>query len=634
MTDADRTISRGELARLAAVGVTPAVRARLHIDGRSPYELTGRTVIGREPGAEADKVGIVLSGDPLVSKVHVAFDVTAGGLVAIDLGSSNGTSIVVGGESSTLSTAVWTPVPDGTVVVAGDTSLRVELVGVAGVPAMPMMTPPPGFAPAAIIAAVPAAVSPVCAQCGRVSVAGSRFCDGCGASTVAGPPASPPVGPPVAVAVASAQTVSPIMSWPVDPVGAPPPPGRSVLPGGGEASSKRKWLLVGAGVAGVAAMAGVAFVVLSGGEGGALTTSGLPTVPSQVEEQWSIDIDGASDVTGDSSAVFVLSMVDGDAEVDALVGGSGEERWTADVANEREYGTFRGMTAGVLLGTTCDFDGACEAFGLDVGNGEVLWTDEQSGNMAVSGSGSVLLSEDGSVELIDPSDGKRLERVRGDLVDSDGTYVYVRDDDEVEVFDTKDLSSVFGPVQVDDESVGAVYAGGKLITAVGDELVVINADGEVDRESQVPADEIYQIWPGPDGMVLVGTDDGVLGVDPVDGRAEEIWSVDGSLNYTFVTDVGLLVLVTEGGDDGSDAEIIDARTGDPRITLRDYYESSPSFGSNGMVNSAYQDESDIEAAALQYSDGEEIWSLDFKGNPYLIDGAVVEVEEGEVTLYR
>ena len=631
MTDEDRTISREELARLSAAGTAPVVRARLHIDGRSPHEVTGRTVIGREPDAEADTVGIVLSGDPLVSKAHIAFDVAAGGLVAIDLGSSNGTSIVVGGESSTLSSAVWTPVPDGTVVVVGDTSLRVELVGVAGGPAEPMMTPPPGFASAGVISAVPAAVLPVCAQCGRASVAGSRFCDGCGASTAA----SPPAGPPVAVSVASAQTVSPTMSWPADPVGAPPPLGPPVLPGGGGGeSSKRKWLLVGAGIAGVVAVAGVAFVVLSGGDDGAPTTGGLPTVPSQVEEQWSIDIDGADDVTGDSSAVFVMSIVDGDAEVYAVAGGSGEERWTADVANDVEYGAFQGLTAGVVLGTTCDFDAVCEAFGLDVGNGEVLWTDEQSGNMAVSSSGSVLLSEDGSVELIDPSDGKRLERVRGDLVDSDGTYVYVRDDDEVEVFDTKDLSSVFGPVQVDDEAIGTIYAGGKLITAVGEELVVINADGEVDRESQVPADEIYQIRPGPDGMVLVGTDDGVLGLDPVDGRAAEIWSVDGSLNYTFVTEVGLLVLVTEGDDDGSDAEIIDARTGDSRITLRDYYESSQSLGSNGMVNSAYQDESDIDAAASQYSDGEEIWSLGFNGNPFLIDGAVVEVDDGQVTLYR
>ncbi len=65
----------------------------------------------------------------------------------------------------------------------------------------------------------------------------------------------------------------------------------------------------------------------------------------------------------------------------------------------------------------------------------------------------------------------------------DGDYAYVRDGDEVEVFDLKDLSSKFGPVDVDEDSFGTVYQGGKLITAIDDELIVINGNGDVDRES-------------------------------------------------------------------------------------------------------------------------------------------------------
>ncbi len=629
MTNEDRTISRDELERMKQQS-EPSMRAVLNIDGLTPHEVRRRVVIGREPDGSSEVDTLALSDDPLISKTHLAFDLTTDGVVAIDMGSSNGTTITIGGLTSAVATDRWMPVAHGAIVTVGDTPIRVdvEVSGEVGSPPESALQPPP----TSIVTSVPGAIQVVaegnCASCGRAIVGGSRFCDGCGSPVGGGPqPSTPP--PPVSAA-AGPPTTAPWVNAGVNPQSDPPP-----VSGGStsaaEPRSKRTLVIAGA-IAAVVAVVVAGWLVFPGGDGDTLAATPLPQVADGVEERWSVDIDGADDVTGSASALFVLAVDDGDVEVVSLAGGTGDERWTTDVGRNASFSFLRGVLDGVVLGQTCDFDGECEAFGLEASSGEILWAEEIEGSSSITARGTLVWSEQDSLELIDPRTGDAIERVRGDSVDSDGDHAYVRDDDEVEVFDLKDLSSEFGPVDVDDDSVGAVYQGGKLITAVEDELVVIDSNGDIDRESRGPADFIFRILPGPNGTVIVDTDDGVFALDPVDGRAEEVWSVNGSLSYGFVSDVGPMVVVVDGQDDGSDAEILDASTGDRLVDLRGYYETDQLLGSNGLVNIAY--ERDTEAVALRYSDGEEIWDERFDGFIRLVDDGLVEIDDGEVRFYR
>ena len=592
------------------------MKAVLHIDGMEPHELSRPVVIGREPvGGDGIDV-ITLTGDPIVSRSHLAFDVIRDGVVVIDLGSTNGTKITVGGVTRNVPTDVWTIVDASAVVNVGDTPIWVEYGASDHLEK--------------IAAPVLAPLKAGCISCGQRLVAGSRFCDGCGA--LIAPESAPP---PSNVAAAAMPTGRVVTSPPASP--SRPSAGRTLGRKSGTTADRRasevtlllKQRRMGA-VATVVTVVVIVWVIFARGNNASdLSASTFPRVSLGIEERWSVDIDGATSVVGSASDVFVFAIEDGDAAVISLDGSSGEERWSSDVGRNMSSGYVRGVLDDVVLIQACDFEG-CELIGIDASTGEELWSDPfPDGSVFISSRATLVVSESGSLTLLNPLDGQRIERVRGDSLSVFGDHVYVRDNDEIEVFDLKDLSSVFGPVEVDEDIVGSILQSGKLITAVDDELVIINSDGTVDRESRVPADEIYRILPGPNGMVIVGTDDGVFGLDPIDGRAEEIWSANGGISFGFVSNDGPLVVVA----DGEDAEVLDSRTGDTRFDLRGYFESNQLIGSNGLVNVASV-VTRYEVSAFRYSDGEEIWEDDFDGSIFLIDNGLVEIDDGEVRFFR
>ncbi len=354
MTNEDRTVSRDELERIKQQGA-PSVNALLHIDGRAPHALRRRVVIGREPEGSSDIDTVAIVGDPLVSKTHLAFDVMPDGVVAIDLGSSNGTTLTIGGLTSTLPTEAWTPIGAGSIVTVGDTAIRVDVDGdtTDGVvdPPRTAIQPPP----TAIVTSVPAAGKPLletgCPVCGRAIVEHSRFCDGCG-SAVGGIVAPGPLAtvPPVA----GPPTTAPWVNAAVSPQSEPPPlSGAASAPSGPR--SKRPLMIAG-GVAAVVVIVVVGWVVFggSGGDDGPSATP-LPQVAGGVDEVWAVDVDGADGVTGSASALFVLALDNDDAEVVSLAGGTGEERWATDVGRDVSYSFLRGVLDGVVLGRELRF---------------------------------------------------------------------------------------------------------------------------------------------------------------------------------------------------------------------------------------------------------------------------------------
>lgn len=394
-------------------------------------------------------------------------------------------------------------------------------------------------------------------------------------------------------------------------------------------SSRRRNLIIAGAVAAAAAVVVAAGVVLLGGDDGASAGGvGEERLPEAVDRQWSEDVDGASGVAADGSRVYVMAVDDGDSELSALDQGDGSEVWQADFGRDQSYAYVLGVFDGVLIAETCDVDGACTTGGFDPSNGDELWDEDSDDEYFRPVDGALLWGDNKRLEVFDPKTGDTGERVHSDSLMATPQYVYAHDDDEIEVYDAATLESRFGPVEIDDEAMDWVFDGSNLVVAVDDELVFLDKEGKEARVSRV-GDPIGRVESGPGGLLLVSTDDEVIAVKPTDGRAEEVWSERGSITRVAATDSGLLV----GVSDDDDFDVLDARNGDVKVSTRGYYDNDHYFHSNGLIEEPYEEDDDV--IAYDYETGDELWSDEFEGEVWVVDGAIVSVSsDGEVTLYR
>ncbi|MBU1250722.1 MAG: FHA domain-containing protein [Actinobacteria bacterium] len=98
-------------------------RAEWHLelpDG-STVSLTREAILGRAPELTSTRpdAETVIIDDPSVSKSHAAIRVVDRELQVRDLGSANGTVVLVGGVEKECPSNTWMPVPDGAVIELG-----------------------------------------------------------------------------------------------------------------------------------------------------------------------------------------------------------------------------------------------------------------------------------------------------------------------------------------------------------------------------------------------------------------------------------------------------------------------------------------------------------------------------------
>ncbi|MCW1806608.1 RDD family protein [Brachybacterium squillarum] len=117
-----------EATRISAVSLPPVHRALLTVDDGTEHRLDRTTVLGRNPSAEEGEAGVVLP-DPTrsISKTHLRVEPTAEGVTVTDLGSTNGSAILLqDGTREALVPHTATEVPAGARVGIGDRWLTVE----------------------------------------------------------------------------------------------------------------------------------------------------------------------------------------------------------------------------------------------------------------------------------------------------------------------------------------------------------------------------------------------------------------------------------------------------------------------------------------------------------------------------
>jgi FHA domain len=622
MTDDDQTIDRDEM-RARQRDAVPF--AAISISGGEPVQIVGLVTIGRDPKSAAG-LTVAVDGDPLVSKSHLALDRHSDQLVITDLGSSNGTFLHHSGQETPVPTDRWIPVPDGADVEFGDQRMTIETADRRAV--APAPAPAPAWSDGS------ATEADVCTNCARPLIPGARFCDVCG----------------TAASVNALGESGRHGTWnhegQIPPIQASAPAFFDPLAGGpaSGAPASRGWAKkIVAAIAVLVALGLAAFVlirVLGGDDSDASDKGGLPELPLKVDEQWAESARGeAFGADVGASSVYVASNSTGENfTMTSFASADGDEEWevVVDVADPY-FANLVGEYGDIVVFQSCGE--SCAVVGVDRSTGDIAW-DRDNGDYvgAADVAGRLQLFEDRSIEVLDPSDGSRRERIRGDSSFQSGSpNTVVRDGDEAEVYDP-DLNSVFGPVDIDTNASALSYTGSQLIVAVDDELQFLDESGDVVVESNLDGAVVEGITFIANDNVIVDTGESIVSLDPIDGDADMRWSEDGIQRDLIPLEDGAVVLIESL--DGPVVDVIDVDTGDRRFRIDDVARTDQNVvtqpGTVGvLVISEDFDESSVDAQALDWADGEEIWAERFTGRVAFGEGALVEYTvDGDVTLYR
>jgi pSer/pThr/pTyr-binding forkhead associated (FHA) protein len=106
------------------------IEARLVDDTGRSVSLARSALVGRDPaaapGEEVEHLFAIDDPGRTVSKTHLRIDVSERGVTVTDRGSSNGTSVMIGGVEQTLEAGEPLGVPFGSVLRLGGRTVTVE----------------------------------------------------------------------------------------------------------------------------------------------------------------------------------------------------------------------------------------------------------------------------------------------------------------------------------------------------------------------------------------------------------------------------------------------------------------------------------------------------------------------------
>lgn len=664
-------------------GDTGDLIATLMVSGHGDHSMRGAVTVGRDPHA-ADGSIVSVDGDPLVSKSHFRLDSDGGDLIITDLDSSNGTYLHHEAGETAVPSDRWIPVPPGAEIEFGDQRMTIASAEVDLDQGTNDADPTPDNA-ARVSDESPADDEPLrCAACDRELPAASKFCDGCGtpvapddaaiphaggpAATVvipsggipdsSGAPVAPPVPPPSVAPPAAAPPPygSQALRSPQGPSPQPPPPqgppppqyGQSPpAPGVGgpvfvdpaaaptSTGGGAKKVLVGVGALVVLALVGFGLVSILGGDesnsGGGFE---LLTVPSELDELWSTEVEGDSGFAGVGDAAVYVAAEDGaDVIFTSLSREDGDENWVETI-DDADFGNFVGESGDVAVVSVCAFDAdtACAVIGLDIDDGDEIWRETIDDGFAFFRNGGLIANDGDGLALLDPATGDRRERIRGEVVFGDSGELFVDDDGEISVLDD-DLQPLIGPLDVDPDAGAVAFDGERLVVGIGDEIEYIDAAGDVTPGPFLDGD-ITGLVAIDDSTIVAELGDEVVVYDVDDGDVDERWSENGTIVQVVDPDGGRVVVV----DEGSQRLVIDLESGSERFDVDGELgdvAALPGTNAYAVIDRGGTSDFDGEATltAYDWTTGDEIWSEDVDGAVRLDEIVVVVETDGDVIAF-
>jgi outer membrane protein assembly factor BamB len=401
--------------------------------------------------------------------------------------------------------------------------------------------------------------------------------------------------------------------------------------------SSRRRLVLGIGVAAVAAMAGLAVPRLTGDREGT-DASALDRIPTQIRERWTATLDRpVGPVTGTDDVIVARAG----RELVALDAHSGTELWR--VAAPGDAGELEVMDGVVVYH---DVTGRPQTLaGFDLDGGHRLWSKRlrQGPEMTLAGDNLVIpgFSAGGmvnSVEFLDPRTGSRLAAFEGEDISLSSTAIRRRVDDVVEWYDrnTFDLRARIdlATLGLDGLRTAGAPTDAGLVIATYDRAWLLDADGKV-ASSLTLSRKLVAPWSLDelDGsgryLILQGVDTTTL-LTVRDGELVELWTrpvapIDWMMDYSRT-----IMTVQQRSPEGSAmVGVVDAPTGRAIFSGRQPGLHGPTLGRNGFV-AGTEPADDGSWSVVGYDfNGTELWRLPVpkKGWPTLLPGALLTIDD-------
>jgi hypothetical protein len=579
-------------------------------------------VLGRDPSSTEGESTVVLA-DPSVSKSHVGVRLVDGAVAVSDLGSTNGTMIVLGDSVTEIPPGQWVSVPPGARIEIGDRYFHV--VAHPTVSGSSIINQVPGFSPQhatpqpPIPTVAPQAFSGLsCVGCGAPNQVGDRFCEGCGrplsdAGERTAMPSSPAVVPLTEVGGAGAA--------------------------GGTRSGEKPGVLgshmsklVAAGI--VAAVVVFVYIIVGSQSGSSPAAGGALSLPTE-GKAWQTELDGFVQGTVQVGSRLLVAVSEDRPEIFVLDSSSGEEldSWRVDADG---FSSGEGDGRGPVLWSfgdvvvaqvyESDEEFTTSLVGVRADDGEELWSEELDGRYPISVNGLLYLQGYGSrseLELIDTADGSTIGRATADRsISFEGGSILAVDDSEVEVLDPQTLDPRGEPIEIDDDAISWSYNGKNLFVVADGDLTALDGNGgEVWSYSLSIDDDDYARVTAINDVAVVTADGDVFGVRRDGDSGERVWKESGS-GWPVTTGDGVRIQVF----DDDETRLLDPSSGDEIVSVRS--DGSVMFMADGylaMEGDNYDCSID-QVEAFDYGESR-LWSENSRDAcADVLDGHVVLIE--------
>ncbi len=400
--------------------------------------------------------------------------------------------------------------------------------------------------------------------------------------------------------------------------------------------SRRRRLVLGIGVAAVAAIVGLAVPRLTGDREGS-DASALDRIPTQIRERWTATLNRpVGPVTGTDD----VTVARAGRELVALDAHTGTELWRVPAPGD--VGELEVMDGVVVYH---DVTGRPQSLaGFDLEDGHRLWSKRlrQGPEMTLAGDHLVIpgFSAGGmvnSVEFLDPRTGSRLAAFEGEDIALSSTAIRRRVDDVVEWYDrdTFDLRARIdlATLGLDGLRTEGAPTDAGLVIATYDRAWLLDGDGEVVSSLSL-SQKLVAPWSLDelDGtgryLVLQGVDTTTL-LTVRDGELVQLWTrpvapIDWMMDYSRT-----IMTVQQRSLEGSAmVRVVDAPTGRAIFSGRQPGLHGPSLGRNGFVAGAEPaDDGSWSVVGYDFT-GTELWRLPVPKEGWtLLPGALLTIDD-------